>query len=178
MAETSSVDDAYTLREDQDGTFGYSDGMNYYPLYGRLQLASDVKAVKLQTSRRIETSKKVSLKIAVGLESELKECHTRAETMRLDNILFKYEETRGMHNNEVTYVREEWNSGHHVRRLFPRALRGSGAMLSSIENRVYVLDSSIPRPSDKIERGYLKIGRSDVVSPESSVETVYVQRHK
>lgn len=148
------------LRADRDGTLGYSDGARYYQLYGRLQLASDVPPVTLKISRPLERS----TGLQVEIEHKAEACYKQEETITLDNILFKYEETSFSYEMEVAYVREEWNSRHHVRRLFPGALRGRGAMLSSIKDRVYVLDSSIPPPFQRIERGYLRIERSELVS--------------
>lgn len=180
MATTAWFRDAYIiLHADRDGTLGYSDGMTYYPVYGRLQLASGVPPATANISQQMERLTKIRLGLEqAGLEHTLRASYRREETITLDNILFKYEETRGVYQTEVAYVQEEWNSRHYVRRLFSSALRGRGAMLSSIENRVYVLDSSIPRPSPWIKRGYLKVGSSDLVSPESPVETVSAQRNK
>lgn len=154
----------HSVVRNEDGSLGYSDGKRFNQLYGQLQLASDVPRLKVKISRKVEklTRFKFGLENTAGVEHIDRVCRKHQESSTLDNVLFKYEEAAS--GREVTYVKDVWNNSHSVRRLHPNALCGRGAMLESIKDRVYVLDSSIPHEKEQVRRGYLKVEGSQMVS--------------
>lgn len=162
MATRAYVHYTYAIQTNGDGTLGYTDGKKYIALYGRLQQVSEVIPVKVKHTREQSTTTRVKVGLEYMCVDHTANDRTKyEESSSMENILFSYKTTEI--RSEVEYEQQEWKEGYGVRRLYAAALLGRGAILKSNQNRVYVLDSSIPHENEMVGRGYLKVDGSDKV---------------
>jgi len=143
------------LKEYPDGSLGYvSDGI-FIMMYGRPMKLKDVGHVTITKEKGWGSAVEVK---GIGL-SKSKAIGT---TVMMDNLLFSCEDRLEDPDGPI-FIQQPWptDGDIYVRALYPEALRGEGAMVRSNLNRVYVIDSTLPRHA---RRGYLAVEGLAMVS--------------